>query len=195
MPFFEKGEIMIYDQIDWEVIKMQHITWRMRFRSMLNSGSGKLEEIQVKDHTQCDMGKWMHSTGIARYGEDPAFKILLDRHKEFHDVAAKGYNAYTERNLNEANHYLNDVTKISDDMLQLIDVFKAYLEKKTVSSPMSSSSAKSSDLEGIIKLADAEKEAQDKKFFGKDYKEAIRLYTKAAAMGSEYATEMLKRIK
>lgn len=186
---------MIYDQIDWEVIKMQHITWRMRFRSMLNSGSGKLEEIQVKDHTQCDMGKWMHSTGIKRYGDDPAFKILLDRHKEFHDVAAKGYNAYSDRNLSEANHYLSDVTKISDDMLQLIDVFKVYLEKKSNGEKSAVPMSKSADLDGIIKLADSEKAAQDKKFFGKDYSEAIRLYTKASDLGSGYADEMLKRLK
>lgn len=183
---------MVTNQIDWEVIKMQHITWRMKFRSMISSGTGKLDEIQVKDHTQCDMGKWMHSVGVSRYGNDQAFKILLDRHKEFHEVASLGFNAFKNNNITEANNFSQEITVISNDMLELIDVFKDYLAKQSGSDDLRSNQ---SEIEGLIRMADEERIKQDSKFFGKNYTDAMRLYKKAMDLGSGYAEEMLNRLK
>lgn len=123
---------MIYDQIDWGVVKMKHLSWRMRFRSMLNNGSGKLEEIQVKDYHECDMGKWLYSVGIERYGSEPAFKILEESHKHVHSTASKCYTAFAEHNPTVAAIFMSEVIKQSDKLMLLIDEFKADVEDKPV---------------------------------------------------------------
>ena len=120
---------MIYDQIDWGVVKMKHLSWRMRFRSMLNGGSGKLEEIQVKDHKECEMGKWLFSVGTEKYGRDSAFKLLAEKHHELHRLAGTCYTYFADNNFKKANETMNEVLTVSDELMNLIDEFKAHVEK------------------------------------------------------------------
>lgn len=121
---------MIYDQIDWGVVKMKHISWRMRFRSMLNNGSGSLEEVQVKDHHECEMGKWLYSIGFDRYGKEPMFKVLDDSHRMVHRLASKCYTEFSNGQTIEALQSMNDVIKESDKLMELIDEFKIRIESK-----------------------------------------------------------------
>ncbi|NUQ82087.1 MAG: bacteriohemerythrin [Bacteroidetes bacterium] len=122
--------------LDWEQLKMAHLVWRINFRSMLSGGSGKLESIQVKDHTQCEMGKWLHGEGMAKYASNPMFMDLVAYHKGFHEMAAKAYGHYISKETHEANECLAKITDHSNTLMEIIDQFKV-IASPSLASPSS----------------------------------------------------------
>jgi len=118
--------------LDWEQLKMAHLVWRINFRSLLNGGSGRLEDSKIKDHTQCDMGKWLHGEGGIKFGHDRQFQDLVEYHKIFHEMATTAYTQFAAGDKVQANSTLERITDHSNALMSLIDQFKT----KTFQTPV-----------------------------------------------------------
>jgi Chemoreceptor zinc-binding domain len=109
---------------DWAKIKLQHLSWRTKFRSLFY-GARTVAEVPAKDHTACDMGKWLYSFGVALYGEDHDFKVLLEKHKLFHQYAGHALKMYSNGQQVESLAVLDQhIFPISTELLGMIDTLQ-----------------------------------------------------------------------
>lgn len=65
-----------------------HIRWRHRLEETVRGTSQEIlrHEVVAADD-QCMLGKWIHSSGNARYGHFDLFQELIEVHAQFHQHA------------------------------------------------------------------------------------------------------------
>jgi len=66
-----------------EVVKSDHLMWKAKLTDVLH-GRLTLAENELKDHTQCRLGKWYAGEGKARYAASPAFQAMEAPHAAVH---------------------------------------------------------------------------------------------------------------
>lgn len=69
--------------VDFTDIRLKHVTWRVRLDDFLEGKPGMTEE-EATSHKACEMGKWLHSEGMKRYGTMPEMQELEKKHIELH---------------------------------------------------------------------------------------------------------------
>ena len=93
----QQGEISqvinIYDAV------MAHNAWKKRLFDYLEGNSKEdLQPGKICVDYLCMLGKWIHSDGKMRFGEQPVFVRLMEEHAKFHRHAAKVVEAYQPGN-------------------------------------------------------------------------------------------------
>ena len=73
------------DQLLLETAKADHITWKIRLATMALGGKN-LTENELKDHTQCRLGKWYYSKGKELFGHLDAFRNIEADHIRVHEI-------------------------------------------------------------------------------------------------------------
>ena len=66
---------------------LAHRRWKLRLKQAIETGD-KLDINRIQRDDSCSLGAWLHAEGAARYGHLPQFAALLEKHREFHAVAA-----------------------------------------------------------------------------------------------------------
>jgi len=64
-----------------------HVNWRKRFYQFLE-GHEQLDADVVEADDQCEFGQWLRGAGGA-YQDRPEYRTVLEKHREFHRVAAQ----------------------------------------------------------------------------------------------------------
>jgi len=124
-----------------------HIMWVDRAKALVNGLDIKKEQIPIAV-TECDFGKWFYCDGqiLLSLFTERAVKKLDNKHKELHDVYMKIFKIYfpvVRRSLfakllkrkkkitanDEYNSliYLNDLEKISDDLISYLNIIEKKL--------------------------------------------------------------------
>jgi hypothetical protein len=124
-----------------------HIMWVDRAKALVHGLEIKKEQIPISV-TECDFGKWFYCDGqiLLSLFTERAVKKLDNKHKELHDVYLKIFKIYfpvTRRSLfakllkrkkkitanDEYNSliYLNDLEKISDDLISYLNIIEKKL--------------------------------------------------------------------
>jgi len=68
---------------DFTDIRLQHVTWRVKLNDFLD-GKPSMTEEQATSHKACDVGKWLYSVGMKKYGTMPEIQELEKIHVELH---------------------------------------------------------------------------------------------------------------
>jgi len=71
--------------VNFAVVKMAHGTWRMKLRGFLD-GRENIDPKQLASHQDCELGKWLYSTGISKHGHLREVQELEKKHKFMHGV-------------------------------------------------------------------------------------------------------------
>lgn len=81
--------INIYDAV------LAHKAWKKRLFEYLEGRSKEnLQPGNICVDYLCILGKWIHSDGKVKFGNEPAFIKLMDEHAKFHVHAAKVVEAH-----------------------------------------------------------------------------------------------------
>ena len=89
--------INIYDAV------LAHKAWKKRLFEYLEGRSKEdLQPGKICKDNLCVLGKWIHSDGTIKFGNQPVFVKLVDEHAKFHVCAAKVVEAYQVGNENLA---------------------------------------------------------------------------------------------
>jgi hypothetical protein len=81
--------INIYDAV------IAHKAWKKRLFEYLEGTSNEdLQPGKICVDYLCALGKWIHSDGKMRFGEQPVFLKLMEEHAKFHVHAAKVVEAH-----------------------------------------------------------------------------------------------------
>ena len=73
---------------DFTEIRLQHVAWKVRLNDFLEGKKG-MSEKEATSHKACDVGKWLYSVGMKKYGEMPEVQALEKIHVELHSTVKK----------------------------------------------------------------------------------------------------------
>jgi hypothetical protein len=81
--------INLYDAV------LAHLAWKRRLFEYLEGRSKEdLQPSKICVDNLCVLGKWIHSDGKVRFGEESVFLKLVEEHAKFHVHAAKVVEAH-----------------------------------------------------------------------------------------------------
>lgn len=69
-------------------IRLQHIVWRAKLDKFLK-GEQSMTEEEATSHKACDVGKWLYSAGLKKYGTMKEMQELEKIHVELHATVKK----------------------------------------------------------------------------------------------------------
>ena len=69
--------------LDFSMARMKHLTWKLRLREFMD-GKKVLNDNELVSHKDCDLGKWLYSDGLAKYGNIAGMKQLESEHASMH---------------------------------------------------------------------------------------------------------------
>lgn len=115
-----------HDRLLLETAKADHISWKIRLATMALGGKA-LDESELKDHTQCRLGKWYYSTGKERFGQVESFRNIEADHvhvhkigKEIADLSKNGQNELACQKIDEMEaqslHLFGYINELLDDV-------------------------------------------------------------------------------
>jgi methyl-accepting chemotaxis protein len=70
---------------DFTDIRLKHIAWRVKLNDFLE-GKPSMTEEEATSHKACDVGKWLYSKGMTKYGTMPEIQELEKIHVELHST-------------------------------------------------------------------------------------------------------------
>ena len=75
--------------MDFSMARFKHLNWKFRIRSFLDGGE-LLTYEQAVSHKDCDLGKWIYTRGLEKYGHlaemQALEKVHIDLHKAIRDI-------------------------------------------------------------------------------------------------------------
>ncbi|MDH5483898.1 MAG: methyl-accepting chemotaxis protein [Gammaproteobacteria bacterium] len=111
------------DEILLQIVKADHINWKIKLTNMVNGGA-EIPENELNDHTQCRLGQWYYARGLANYSEFDAFKRMETPHAEVHkigkEIAALSLNGQYDlacQKIEEMNTYSAQLFSLIDQLL------------------------------------------------------------------------------
>jgi len=108
-----------------------HADWRNKLR-LAAAKHEQLDAQTISRDDCCEMGRWLHGAGGARYGGKPTFVELIAGHKSFHEQAGKVARAVNQGDAQVA-HMMDSGTpfsRASNEVGRLIVQLKKELKKE-----------------------------------------------------------------
>ena len=72
---------------DFPAMRLMHLSWKQRLKDFLNGK--EIATIVHFSHEECELGAWIYSDGMSKYGKMPEMQELEKIHKEMHLVAQR----------------------------------------------------------------------------------------------------------
>lgn len=121
-------------KLDFSLAKSKHLSWKSRLRNFLE-GSESLTMDQAVSHRDCDLGKWLYSTGMTTYGHVPAMQQIEPLHKQMHELVHQCINHRQNGNASAAEQAYQQVAGLSDKIVSLLSEVEASISGKSSNNP------------------------------------------------------------
>jgi methyl-accepting chemotaxis protein len=113
---------------DFTDIRLKHISWRVKLNDFLEGKPGLTEE-QATSHKACDVGKWLYSVGLKKYGTMPEIRELEENHVALHATVKNIISLKRVANIYAAKEELEKLDKILRKiMFLLVDIEQKPLQ-------------------------------------------------------------------
>jgi len=110
------------------VAKNDHMAFK---RKIVNTVMGRRDHksSDMHDHHTCRLGRWYDEVTDERLLAHPAFKKLIEPHKEVHAYGIKALQAHEDRNLEEALAHLTQLDHYSQVVLDILEELSKAVEE------------------------------------------------------------------
>ncbi|HRY15166.1 MAG TPA: methyl-accepting chemotaxis protein, partial [Candidatus Competibacteraceae bacterium] len=105
--------------IDFTLAAKKHLAWKARLRRYLD-GQEALTEAQLTSHRDCNLGKWIYSSGMQKYGHFHEMQAMEKEHTQFHTRIKRLVSLKKEGKTNQAEAELTQVNCMSDHIVALL---------------------------------------------------------------------------
>ncbi|MDM7463455.1 MAG: methyl-accepting chemotaxis protein [Tepidimonas taiwanensis] len=110
--------------LDVDSIIDAHRQWKVKLRDAIeNRATVDVQTLRRDDC--CALGKWIYGEGQQRFGGQPRFAELIERHKHFHQVAADVGEQINQRRYREAEDAIAPGTAFSQATRAVVQVLSA----------------------------------------------------------------------
>ena len=113
-------------ELDFANARTRHKLWKTRLRSFLD-GEESMQEEEAVSHHDCDLGKWLYSTGMPQHGNMSKMQELERIHAEMHMLIKQVIQAKQSGDTRKAESVYTRVERYSDQIVSLLE----ELEKDT----------------------------------------------------------------
>lgn len=104
---------------DFADLRLKHVVWRANLEGLL-AGEKTMTEEQATNHKACDVGKWLYSVGIKKYGDLPEIHELEKIHFKLHETVNKVLLLKESGDLLAEKEELGNLDKILSMMMHLL---------------------------------------------------------------------------
>jgi methyl-accepting chemotaxis protein len=108
------------ETFDFSLARLKHLTWNLKLRSFLDEGS-RMTEAQATSARECELGRWLYSTGLASFPDILSVRQLEKVHREMHASVANVIRCQRSGNKVEAEHEFSKVAELSEKVFALLD--------------------------------------------------------------------------
>lgn len=105
--------------VDFASARSKHLAWKTRLRNFLD-GKEALTQSQAVSHRDCDLGKWLYSEGMDKYGHIGEMQKLEQLHKEMHGLIIDIIQQQEAGNSDQAETFYSQVTTLSGQIVDLL---------------------------------------------------------------------------
>jgi len=109
-------------EVPGKVVKLaqsDHVIWKKRLANMA-IGKEQLVPAELADHHSCRLGKWYDKVDDPAYLDHPAFRALVEPHREVHAQGRKAAELYAAGDIAGALRAIEKVEQASRDVLNLL---------------------------------------------------------------------------
>ncbi|MBU0634665.1 MAG: CZB domain-containing protein [Candidatus Omnitrophica bacterium] len=106
-------------QDDFHKAGVLHLFLEKRLRSFLD-GRSELSQEGVVSQTACDLGKWLYSEGIMKFGALPEVKRLEKVHANLHIAITKTLDSKRAGNNEDAEYEYKKIRHLNKEMIVLL---------------------------------------------------------------------------
>ena len=103
-----------------------HFKWKHKLKACLE-GKGEFSASEVGSHTDCELGKWLYSEGLAKYGKRAEIQELEKLHVEFHDKVKLVLHLKQSGDMNGAKDGYAKLEPITKKVISLLSTLGASL--------------------------------------------------------------------
>jgi methyl-accepting chemotaxis protein len=103
-----------------QVVKSDHLLWKARLTDAIH-GKLRLSDSEIKDHTQCRLGKWYCGEGQARFGTSTAFRAMEAPHAAVHRLGREIAELAASGTLDRALQKLEEMEGLSKKLFAHLD--------------------------------------------------------------------------
>jgi hypothetical protein len=107
---------------DFPAIRLMHMFWKQRLTDFLNGK--ETATILHLSHEKCDLGTWIYSNGMAKYGKMPEMQDLEKIHKEMHLVVERVIKMKRSGSVSDLEQELAKIEKLSQRLYPLLIIIE-----------------------------------------------------------------------
>ncbi|SCA57586.1 conserved hypothetical protein [Candidatus Terasakiella magnetica] len=122
--------------LDVNVARLAHVGWELELERLALGGS---IASSSRIHANCDLGHWIYSSGLRKYGQFPEIWKLKEEHNNFHTIADEIIDLKLHGDKDRALAMINRLRASSRDVVYLLTTLEL--------------SVASNDYEGVIDQA------------------------------------------
>ncbi len=115
--------------LDFSMAKLKHAAWKMKLRDFLDGKPG-LTPAQATSHRDCDLGKWIYSDGLSKYGAVHEMKTLEKEHETLHRTVKAIVDLKTAGQTAQAEAEFLKIEPISKKIIDLLTAVEGKVDKK-----------------------------------------------------------------
>jgi methyl-accepting chemotaxis protein len=113
---------------DFTDIRLKHIAWRVRLNEFLE-GKPSMTAEEATSYQTCDVGKWLYSEGLTKYGTMPEVQELEQIHISLHETVRNIISLKKVSNIYAEKEELDKLDKILRKiMFLLVDIEQKLLQ-------------------------------------------------------------------
>lgn len=108
------------EQMLLQVVKADHISWKIRLSAMAMGGEA-ISENELTDHTQCRLGKWYYSHGKNSFPDSDTFRKMESPHARVHQLGKEIAQLSLQGQTDAACQKIVEMDENSQQLFDLID--------------------------------------------------------------------------
>lgn len=99
--------------MDLEAAIQKHVEWKAKFRSAMAQHQA-LDPVIIARDNYCELGKWLHGEGMAKFGSLGSHADCVSIHAAFHVEAGKVAQTINAKDYAEAESMLENGTRYTN---------------------------------------------------------------------------------
>ncbi|MCB1875743.1 MAG: HAMP domain-containing protein [Chromatiales bacterium] len=125
--------------LDFTAAKNKHLGWKTRLNGYLHGKTG-MSDSEVTSHKDCDLGKWLYSSGLSEFGHIDGMRDLEREHAEMHHQVQAVVSKKKRGDDAGARVAFEQMSQLSDRVVELLG--KVERKVKGAATPAAQSKSK-----------------------------------------------------
>ncbi|MCI5145227.1 MAG: hypothetical protein D3923_06765 [Candidatus Electrothrix sp. AR3] len=119
----------ILEAMDLQMAIIAHLNWKSKLSDFFY-GIEDLSIADVPEHTTCDFGKWLYSSGLQEFAEFPAIKTVETLHQKVHQrIKNLIIMPKAKRMSDEGKQALTEFKQECDRLVTLLESMEEHAKK------------------------------------------------------------------